>query len=72
MPNVRQYRFPVWGTQGGGLVRRIGDKYVFVEKPDVPGLDVGDTMPHEWGVIEANDLARDEVMKEEFGPAEDG
>ena len=42
------YNFPVFGTQGGGLVREVSQNpfvYVFVEKPDCSGLDVGDTMP---------------------------
>ncbi|MDO8472050.1 MAG: hypothetical protein Q7S64_02820 [bacterium] len=63
---MKTYRFPVWGTQGGGLVRRSGDQYVFVEAPrDVPSLDVGDLMPSEWGVIPANDLAAEELEEEE-------
>ena len=47
----KSYNFPVWGTQGGGLVREVErgrDRYIFVEKPDCPGLDVGDFMPDEW------------------------
>lgn len=62
----RTYRFPVWGTQGGGLVREVHGTYVFVKKPDCPGLDVGDEMPEEWGVIPANAAARREV-EAEFG-----
>lgn len=67
MSGTRTY--PVWATQGGGLVRDKHDSgvYIFVEKPeDVPGLDVGDVMPVEWGIIPANDLARDEIDREEF------
>lgn len=54
---ARTYDYPVWGTQGGGLVRACGDRYIFVTKPDCPGLDVGDFMPDEWGIVPANDLA---------------
>ena len=54
----RKFNFPVWGTQGGGLVREVGNTYFFVTKPDCPGLDVGDDMPEEWGVVPANELAR--------------
>ncbi len=54
------FLFPVFGTQNGGLVRRSGDWYEFVTKPNVPGLDVGDVMPPNWGVVCANQLARDE------------
>lgn len=58
--NAEEYNFPVWGTQGGGLVRSVGDKFIFVTKSDCPGLDIGDEMPEEWGIIPANQLARDE------------
>ncbi len=64
MPSV--YNYPVWGTQGGGLVREVSkDVYIFVEKPDCPGLDVGDTMPAEWGIIAGNELASQEILREE-------
>ena len=49
----REYKYPVWGTQGGGVVRDVNGTYIFVEKPDCPGLGVGDEMPEEWGI--AND-----------------
>ena len=62
----RVYNFPVWGTQGGGLVREVGsNRYIFVEKPDCPGLDVGDYMPEEWGIAPANQTARDEINEGE-------
>ena len=61
----REYRFPVYGTQGGGLVRQIGDKFIFMTKPDCPGLDVGDEMPREWGIAAANDLALQENEHEQ-------
>ena len=60
---MSDFPFPVWGTQGGGLVKRSGGQYIFVEKPDCPGLDVGDTMPDEWGIIPANQEARDEMNR---------
>lgn len=58
----KQYNFPVYATQGGGLVRYIGNTAIFVEAPNCQelGLKVGDTMPTEWGIIPANDLARRE------------
>ena len=65
MAQEKTYNFPVFGTQGGGLVREIktdkGYKYIFVEKPDCPGLDVGDFMPKEWDIIPANRQALQEV-----------
>ncbi len=54
------FKFPVWGTQGGGLVRAVSGKYIFVTEPNCPGLTVGDEMPEEWGLAPANDLARQE------------
>ena len=63
---TRNYRSPVWGTQGGGLVRQVGDTYIFVEKPDCPGLEVGDTMPSEWSVVPANAPAQAEVREADF------
>lgn len=52
------YNFPVWGTQGGGLVREVGGKHFFVEAPpEFPELGVGDEMPEGWDTIPANDLA---------------
>ncbi len=54
-----EYPFAVWGTQGGGLVRLINNHYVFVEKPDCPGLDVGDELPREWDIAPANQYAHD-------------
>lgn len=61
----REYNFPVWGTQGGGLVREVSpNKFVFIEKPNCPGLDVGDFMPEEWGIIPANSSARADMENE--------
>ena len=60
----REYRFPVFGTQGGGLVRYIKGICIFVEKPDIQGLDVGDIMPSEWSIVPANDLARIQMERE--------
>jgi hypothetical protein len=57
---VEGYDFPVWGTQGGGLVRWNAEiqRYTFVTTPDCPGLSVGDEMPKEWDTIAANSEAR--------------
>ena len=69
--NKRIYNFPVWGTQGGGLVREVGNHFVFVEKPDCPGLDVGDFMPAEWDYQPANRMAREQLKIEQFGALRD-
>jgi hypothetical protein len=57
----KTYDFPVFGTNGGGLVKQQGnsDTYIFVEAPDPStGLTIGDTMPVEWGLAPANQAAR--------------
>ena len=64
----KQYNYPVWGTQGGGLVREVNGTYIFVEKPGCPGLDVGDEMPEEWGLIPTNQRAHQQ-MDDEFATA---
>lgn len=72
MADQKTYNFPVFGTQGGGLVRELktqkGYKYIFVEAPDCPGLGVGDFMPEEWDIIPANRQAREAISDEQFGP----
>ncbi len=62
-----EYNFPVYGTQGGGLVEEVApDLYVFVVAPEAGmGLGVGDYMPKEWGVAPANQLARDVISNHE-------
>ena len=63
----RIYNYPVFGTQGGGLVREVSPCiYVFVEKPRHSSLDVGDTMPKEWDIIPANQAARDLVGHQQW------
>jgi hypothetical protein len=59
------YKFPVWGTQGGGLVREVGrNRFIFVEAPPAGmGLTVGDEMPEQWGIIPANQLA---IVEDEY------
>lgn len=49
--------FGVWATQGGGLVKKDGEDYVFVEAPDGMGLEVGDKLPDQWDLIPANRAA---------------
>ena len=66
----RTYDYPVWGTQGGGLVREVNGTYIFVEKPNCPGLDVGDNMPEEWSIVAANGRARRQALAEEMGVKE--
>ncbi len=57
------YPYPVYGTQGGGLVRydRLNRSYVFVVKPNCTGPEVGDLMPEEWGLgCQVNDTPEDD------------
>jgi hypothetical protein len=64
---MRNYEYPVYATQGGGLVREISGQYFFIEKPDCPGLDIGDEMPKDWGIVPANHQARREE-RDNFDP----
>ena len=64
---IRDYNYPVYGTQGGGLAREVNGTFIFVEKPTCPGLDVGDEVPHEWGIISANRLAIRQDEKDFWG-----
>ncbi len=60
MAQETEYSFPVFDTQGGGLVREVGEgTFIFVEKPSCPGFEVGDIMPEEWGLAPGNDKAHD-------------
>lgn len=54
-----EYDFPVWGTPGDGLVRALGDGFVFVKAPEEArlGFKVGDRMPDEWDIVPANSHA---------------
>lgn len=61
-----KYPFPVWGTQGGGLVRQEGEYYVFVEAPEqFPEIKIGDRMHEMWDLIPANEPARKECAPQE-------
>lgn len=62
---AKTYPFPIWGTQGGGLVRQEGDHYVFVEAPGFDGIQVGDRMHEMWDLIPANEAAREEDAPQE-------
>lgn len=65
----REYPFPVFTTQGGGLVEEVASGvYRFVEAPPSGmGLGVGDYMPREWGIVAANRAAVEEILDEQFG-----
>ena len=58
---MKDYKYPVYATQGGGLARFVGETLIFVEVPSAGmGLDVGDEVPLEWDYQPANELARRE------------
>lgn len=61
-----EHKFPVWVTQGGGLAREARGGFIFIERPNCPGLDVGDEVPAEWDLAPANALARDAMDEEQF------
>ena len=68
----RKYHFPVYGTQGGGIVREAAKGIcVFVEEPVGSGLNVGDTMPPEWSITPANQLAMEQMIDDQFGTKEE-
>lgn len=67
----REYQYPVFATQGGGLVREVNGKFIFVTDPDCPGLHIGDEMPVEWDYQPANQLARSQIEREEFSQDDD-
>ena len=66
----RTYDYPVWHTQGGGLVREVNGRCIFIEKPQDGcfGFGVGDEMPTDWGICPANELACEEMDMAQFGP----
>ena len=68
-PEVK-YNFPIFATQGGGLVREVSQNpylYVFVEAPPQGmGLNVGDFMPEMWDIIPVNNRARRMIHEEQF------
>lgn len=54
--------YSIFGTQGGGKVREIEGRYVFIEAPPKRmGLDVGDECPKEWDLIPVNQAARNSM-----------
>jgi hypothetical protein len=62
---MKDYNYPVYGTQGG-LCRFIGETGIFITKPDCPGFDVGDEVPQEWDMLPANDLACQEIARKDY------
>ncbi len=56
--------YPVYGTQGGGLVRELRHAnvffYIFIEAPQDAslGIKVGDDMPEGWDYQPVNEAAR--------------
>ncbi|MDO8590191.1 MAG: hypothetical protein Q7R69_02870 [bacterium] len=65
------YNFGIYGTQGGGLARKVGETYIFVTKPDCPGLGIGDDVPREWDLVPANAQAVTEDDRDQRMPGMD-
>ena len=60
---LEKYRSPVYGTQGGGLARRVGNTLVFVEPPGgFADLTVGSEVPEQWDFQPTNEAAREECF----------
>ena len=70
MATTSDYNYPVFGTQGGGLARQSGNRFIFVEAPNCPGLDIGDLVPEQWGIVPANLAAQEAVNLAEFDDEE--
>lgn len=63
---MKQYDFPVYGTQGGGLVKFNVKCFTFVEKPYYPGFEVGDVMPDDWGITEMVNYNNCELVNHKY------
>ena len=51
--------YPVWRTQGNGLVRSTGGRVVFIKPPNCLAFKSGDVMPADWKPAPANEKARE-------------
>ncbi|OHA59562.1 MAG: hypothetical protein A2589_01725 [Candidatus Vogelbacteria bacterium RIFOXYD1_FULL_46_19] len=60
---MMERNYPVYSTQGGGLVREVNGTFIFIEEPNCPGFCVGDEVPSEWDLQPANELAREKESK---------
>jgi hypothetical protein len=45
----------IFSTYHNGFVRRVGDRFFFIEKPNFPGIEVGDELPDDWELVPANE-----------------
>jgi len=64
------YKEPIFFCQGEALVREIvgGEVYQLLEAIPSCGLEVGDNIPKEWGLLPANKAARMLMEQDQFGP----
>jgi hypothetical protein len=68
-----EYKFPVYGTQGGGLAKFVGRTLVWVEVPAAfPHFCVGTPIPDEWDYQPANEAARNADIQRSFEPVNNG
>jgi len=63
---MKERKYPVYKTQGGGFAREVGGHFIFIEEPDCPGFCVGDDVPSEWDLQPANELAREKEHDDEI------
>ncbi len=50
--------YAVWGTDQGGLVRKVNGQLVFLEAPNHSALAFGDPLPDGWETHPANEAAK--------------
>lgn len=55
---------PRYGTQGGGMVVKSGNRFVFISDPPY-GFKIGDYMPEEWGIAGPFDSKGKQIEVEE-------
>lgn len=62
------YPFPVYTTDYGGKMKRVGSNFFFLEKPNFPGFEIGAVMPDDWQVFPDNKLAEDDIKQRFVDP----
>lgn len=65
---MSSYAFPIYTTDYGGKMKRVGSSFIFLEKPNFPGFEVDDVMPEDWQVFPANKLAEDDINERFVDP----
>lgn len=58
---MRNYEFPVYSTNAGGIACSIYGGMRFIEAPNFSEFIIGDVVPEDWELSPANFLAKCEV-----------